>query len=120
MHPIYIAGMWGRAGSGTPTLFSSEATGSNCRIDSHKYNESKHAVLGMTKGESLDYDARGPWYMGKLCLAWTNRYRPSNLGSAIPEEIRSMFLTPVGENTSMTRSGTPTEVPIVFCFFAAV
>ncbi|KAH6999405.1 oxidoreductase [Ilyonectria destructans] len=69
------------------------------------YITSKHAVLGMTRADAIDYAADG---IRINCVA--PGLIQTNLGAAIPKEIAERELNPVREKTPMNRFGTAEEV----------
>ncbi|CAK7237856.1 hypothetical protein SEUCBS140593_010165 [Sporothrix eucalyptigena] len=75
------------------------------------YVASKHAVLGLTHAEAVDY---APFGIRINCV--TPGLIDTNLGAAIPQEVRDRELTPLINNTPMGRPGQPLEVANAVAF----
>ncbi|EXJ53372.1 uncharacterized protein A1O5_13361 [Cladophialophora psammophila CBS 110553] len=78
------------------------------------YVSSKHAVLGMTKVEALDYAKHG---IRVNCVA--PGIIDTDLGRAIPEEIRERNLQPIIDGTALGRKGTTEEVANCVAFLSS-
>ncbi|CAK7222042.1 hypothetical protein SBRCBS47491_004733 [Sporothrix bragantina] len=78
------------------------------------YVTSKHAVLGLTHAEAVDYALDG---IRINCVA--PGLIETNLGAVIPQEIRDRELTPLIQNTPMGRPGQPREVADAVAFLCS-
>ncbi|CAK7217509.1 hypothetical protein SCUCBS95973_003179 [Sporothrix curviconia] len=78
------------------------------------YVTSKHAVLGLTHADAVDYAHAG---IRINCIS--PGLIETNLGIAIPQEIRDRELTPLVEKTPLGRPGQPREVADAVAFLCS-
>ncbi|KAL2837825.1 oxidoreductase [Aspergillus pseudodeflectus] len=78
------------------------------------YASSKHALLGMTKVEAIDY---APFGIRVNCVA--PGIIDTELGRDIPEELREKHLEPMVARTALRRKGTPDEVANCVLFLSS-
>ncbi|KAH7392862.1 hypothetical protein BKA66DRAFT_567598 [Pyrenochaeta sp. MPI-SDFR-AT-0127] len=78
------------------------------------YTTSKHALLGMTRSEAVDFASEGI----RINLVAPGLVS-TDLGRAIPAEIRDHHLTPVLKRTPMGRFATPQEVANCVAFLSS-
>ncbi|KAH7155942.1 hypothetical protein EDB81DRAFT_756461 [Dactylonectria macrodidyma] len=78
------------------------------------YVTSKHAIIGFTRAEAIDWAAHG---------IRVNSVSPglieTNLGAMIPEEVRKRELAPLLQKTAMGREGSPREVAEAVAFLCS-
>ena len=73
--------------------------------DREQYITSKHAVLGLTRADAIDFAAQNI-RVNCICPAVID----TNLGGVLPPEVVERELDPVIDRTPMKRMGTPEEV----------
>lgn len=77
-----------------------------CRnANGRQYVTSKHAVLGLTRADAVDFAADG---IRVNCVL--PAVIDTNLGGVLPNEIKEREIDPVVRQTPMQRMGTPAEV----------